>query len=191
MPETGSAEVTRLLKAWGAGDPAALDQLARTVYDELRIVARRYMRNERQERTLQTTALVNEVYCRLVDVKNVEWESRAQFFSIAAQMMRRILVDDARARGAHKRGAGAERVNLEDVAVVSPERDAITLALDDALVEFAKVAPRQAKVVEMRYFGGLGEEEIAEALGASTRTVERDWQFARAWLMRALGAAKA
>lgn len=190
MLEAEPGEVTELLKAWSAGDPAALDQLARTVYDELRIVARRYMRNEREGHTLQTTALVNEVYCRLVDVKNVAWQSRAQFFVIAAQMMRRILVDGARARGAHKRGAGGERVNLDDVVVASPERDVITLALDDALLEFAKAAPRQAKVVEMRYFGGLSEEEIAEALGASTRTVERDWQFARAWLTRALNAHK-
>jgi RNA polymerase sigma factor (TIGR02999 family) len=181
-----SAEVTGLLKAWGGGDQAALERLADHVYNELRRIARRYMRNERARNTLQTTALVNEVYLRLVDVKNVDWQQRAQFFTIAAQMMRRILVDAARARGAHKRGGGAIKVNVDEAPVVSPERDSSLVALDEALEAFAKLAPRQAKVVELRYFGGLGEGEIAEALQTSPRTVRRDWDFAKSWLKRAL-----
>jgi RNA polymerase sigma factor (TIGR02999 family) len=182
-----SAEVTGLLKAWSGGDQAALDRLTPQVYDELRRIARRYMRNERAGNTLQTTALVNEVYLRLVDVKNVDWQQRARFFAICAQMMRRILVDAARARGSHKRGGGAVKVNVDETAVLSPERDSSLVALDEALVEFGKVAPRQAKVVELRYFGGLSEEEVAEVLKTSARTVRRDWDFAKSWLMRELG----
>jgi RNA polymerase sigma factor (TIGR02999 family) len=181
-----SVEVTGLLKAWSGGDQAALEQLTGHVYDELRRIARRYMRNERAGNTLQTTALVNEVYLRMVDVKNVDWQQRAQFFAIAAQMMRRILVDAARARGSHKRGGGAIKVNVDEAPVLSPERDSSLVALDEALEEFSKLAPRQAKVVELRYFGGLSEEETAEALKISTRTVRRDWDFAKKWLMREL-----
>src|SRR5712692_6669991 len=150
-----SAEITGLLRAWSSGDQAALDRLAALVYDELHRMARHYMRNERTGNTLQTTALVNEVYLRLVDVKNVEWQQRAQFFAMSAQMMRRILVDAARARGSHKRGGGAVKINVEETAVLSPEPDASILALDEALEAFSKVAPRQAKVVELRYFSGL------------------------------------
>jgi RNA polymerase sigma factor (TIGR02999 family) len=179
-----SVEVTGLLKAWSGGDQAALERLADQVYNELRRIARRYMRNERAGNTLQTTALVNEVYLRLVDVKNVDWQQRGQFFTIAAQMMRRILVDAARARGSHKRGGGAIKVNVDEALVVSPESDLSLVALDEALEAFAKLAPRQAKVVELRYFGGLGEEEIAEALNTSPRTVRRDWDFAKSWLKR-------
>ncbi len=181
-----SAEVTGLLKAWSSGDQAALDRLAAVVYQELRRIARRYMKNERPGNTLQTTALVNEVYLRLVDVKNVDWQHRAQFFAISAQMMRRILVDAARARGSRKRGGGAVKVNVDETAVLSPEPDASILALDEALEAFSQVAPRQAKVVELRYFGGLNEEEIAEILKTSPRTVRRDWDFAKSWLMREL-----
>ena len=183
-----SVEVTGLLKAWSGGDEAALKQLADRVYDELRHIARRYMRNERAGNTLQTTALVHEVYIRLVDVKNIEWQQRAQFFAIAAQMMRRILVDAARARGAYKRGGGAMKVNVDEAPVPSPERDSSFVALDEALEAFSKLAPRQAKVVELRYFGGLSEEETAEVLNTSTRTVRRDWDFAKSWLMRELSA---
>lgn len=186
MPAGESAEITGLLKAWGSGDRAALERLAARVYDELRRIARRYMRDEREGHTLQTTALVNEVYLRLVDVKNVTWEHRAQFFTIAAQMMRRIRVDAARAHAAEKRGGGVGRVNLEESAVLSPEPDAALVALDDALQAFAKAAPRQAKVVELRYFGGLSVEQTVEALGVSERTVMRDWEFAKAWLSREL-----
>ena len=181
-----SAEITGLLRAWSGGDQAALDRLASLVYNELRHMARRYMRDERAANTLQTTALVNEVYLRLVDVKNVDWQQRAQFFAITAQMMRRILVDAARARGAHKRGAGAVNVNVDAVPVISPEPAASLVALDEALEAFAEVAPRQAKLVELRYFGGLSEEEIAEVLKISPRTVRRDWEFAKSWLMREL-----
>ena len=149
-------------------------------------MARRHLRNERAGNTLQTTALVNEVYLRLVDVKNVDWQYRAQFFAMASQMMRRILVDASRARGAKKRGGDAEKVNVEDIALLSPESGESVVALDAALDEFAKIAPRQAKVLEMRYFGGLSEEEMASVLKTSTRTIERDFQFAKTWLMREL-----
>jgi RNA polymerase sigma factor (TIGR02999 family) len=179
-------EVTGLLKAWSGGDQAALERLADQVYDELRRIARRYMRNERAGNTLQTTALVNEVYLRLVDVKNVDWQHRAQFFAISAQMMRRVLVDAARARGSRKRGGGAVKVNIDETAVLTPQPDASIMALDEALEVFSRVAPRQAKVVELRYFGGLSEEEIVEVLRISPRTVRRDWDFAKAWLMREL-----
>jgi RNA polymerase sigma factor (TIGR02999 family) len=180
------AEITNLLNAWAAGDRGALDELSKQVYDELRRMARRHMQGERRENTLQTTALVHEVYLRLVDVEKVEWRQRAQFFAIAAQMMRRILVDHARARDSLKRGAGAVRVNLDETAIVSPQPDRSVVALDEALTAFAEVAPRQARVVELRYFGGLQEEEIVEVLKISPRTVRRDWDFARAWLVREL-----
>jgi RNA polymerase sigma factor (TIGR02999 family) len=181
-----SASVTGLLKAWTGGDQAALDRLVPVVYQELRRMARYHMRNERPGTTLQTTALVNEVYLRLVDVKNVDWQHRAQFFAISSQIMRRILVDAARARGSRKRGGRAEKVNVDDVAVLAPQPEESVLALDGALDAFEKLAPRQAKVLEMRYFGGLSEEEIALVLKTSTRTVERDFQFAKTWLMREL-----
>ena len=180
------AEVTVLLKAWSNGDQAALERLTGHVYDELRLIARRYMKNERAGNTLQTTALANEVYLRLVDVKSIEWKQRAQFFAIAAQMMRRILVDAAPARSSHKRGGGAVKINVDETAILSPERDASLVALDEALEAFSKLSPRQAKVVELRYFGGLSEEETAEVLKISTRTVRRDWDFAKSWLMREL-----
>ena len=190
MAIPGPAEVTELLKAWGGGDKEALDRLAPVVYDELRRIARRYMRNQRSGITLQTTALVNEVYLRLVDVSNVDWQHRAQFFAISAQMMRRILVDAARARGSGKRGGGAAKVNIDEVAIVSPQPADAIVALDAALEEFAKAAPRQAQVVELRYFGGLSMEEIAAVMKLSTRSIERDWQFARSWLMKELAAGK-
>jgi RNA polymerase sigma factor (TIGR02999 family) len=180
------ANFSHLLKAWRAGDKEALDQLSKRVYNELRLLARRHRRNERHGTTLQTTALVHELYLRLVDVTNVECQQRAQFFALAAQIMRRILVDAARARGADKRGAGAVHVNLDETAVVFPGPDRSVVALDDALSAFAQVAPRQAKVVELRYFGGLDEEEIVEVLQISPRTVRRDWEFARVWLAREL-----
>jgi RNA polymerase sigma factor (TIGR02999 family) len=178
--------VTQLLHAWRAGDPVALERLTKRVYHELHIIARRYMRDERADHTLQATALVNEVYLRLVDVQNVQWGQRAQFFAIAAQMMRRILVDAARARGSRKRGGDAVRINVDDAPVLSPERDASLVALDEALEAFARLAPRQAKVVELRYFGGLSEEETADVLNVSSRTVRRDWDIAKSWLMREL-----
>ncbi|MDE3136215.1 MAG: sigma-70 family RNA polymerase sigma factor [Acidobacteriota bacterium] len=183
---TSSAEITALLKAWSSGEQAALARLAERVYPELRLMARRFMKNERQANTLQTTALVHEVYLRLLDVTEVDWRERAQFFALAAQMMRRILVDAARARGAHKRGAGALKVNLDESAFLSNAPNRSVLALDEALTAFSQVAPRQAKVVELRYFGGLTEEEIVAVLKISPRTVRRDWDFAKAWLSREL-----
>jgi len=184
--DASSAEITKLLKAWSGGDPAALARLAEHVYPELRLMARRYMKNERQADTLQTTALVHEVYIRLVDVTKVEWHERAQFFAMAARMMRRILVDAARARGSRKRGGMVPKLNLDEMAVLSPAPDRSILALDEALTAFSHVAPRQAKVVELRYFGGLTEEEIVATLKISPRTVRRDWDLARAWLLREL-----
>jgi len=181
-----SAEITSLLKAWGGGDQDALARLAERVYPELRNMARRYLTNERHANTMQATALVNEVYLRLVDVTKIEWQERAQFFAMAAQMMRRILVDAARARGADKRGGDALKVNLDETAVLSSAPDRSILALDEALTTFSRIAPRQARVVELRYFGGLNEEEIVEALKISPRTVRRDWDLARAWLLREL-----
>jgi RNA polymerase sigma factor (TIGR02999 family) len=185
-----SAEITNLLKAWGSGDEAALSRLAEHVYPELRRMARRYMKNEGKGNTLQATAIVHEVYLRLVVVANVEWHARAQFYAMAAQMMRRILVDAARARGSHKRGGLAAKVNIDETAVLSSAPDRSILALDEALTAFSQVAPRQAKVVELRYFGGLTEEEIVAALEISPRTVRRDWDLARAWLLQELRVTK-
>ena len=184
--DEASGEVTELLRAWSGGDQAALDRLAAQVYPELRRMARRYMRSERQVNTLQSTALVHEVYLRLVDVRKVDWRERAQFYAMAAQMMRRILVDAARTRGSKKRGGSAARVNIDEVAVLAPAPDRSILALDEALTVFSRLAPRQARIVELRYFGGLSEEEIVAALDISPRTIRRDWDFARAWLSREL-----
>jgi RNA polymerase sigma factor (TIGR02999 family) len=186
MQVFNSGEVTGLLKAWSGGDQAALDRLVPVVYRELQGAARRFMRNERAGHTLQTTALINELYVRLVDVKNVDWEHRAQFFAMSSQIMRRILVDSARSKLSQKRGVGAERLNVDEVALLAAQPPEPLIALDAALDAFAKVAPRQAKVLEMRYFGGLSEEEIATVLKTSTRTVERDFQFAKTWLLREL-----
>lgn len=186
MNEPVAAEVTVLLKAWSEGEQDALNRLTAVVHGELHRIARRYMRNEREGNTLQATALVNEAFLRLIDVKNVDWQHRAQFYAISAQIMRNILVDAARAKGSLKRGGEVMKVNIEGAPVFSPEPDHFILALNDALEEFAKVAPRQARVVELRYFGGLSEEEIVEVTQSSLRTVQRDWQFAKAWLHRAL-----
>jgi RNA polymerase sigma factor (TIGR02999 family) len=180
-------EISELLRAWSGGDKTALDRLTPMVYEELRRIASRYMRDEQSGITLQTTALVHEAFLRLVDAKGVDWCHRAQFFTIAAQMMRRILVDAARARGSRKRGGTVEMVNLDDALAVEAGLDDSIIAVDAALADFAKIAPRQATVVEMRYFGGLGMEEIAGIIGVSTRSIERDWLFARSWLMKELG----
>jgi RNA polymerase sigma factor (TIGR02999 family) len=186
MEADRSAEITGLLKAWGGGDAAAFDRLTELVYQELRRIARRYMRSARDGNTLQTTALVNEAYLRLADVKNIDWQQRAQFFALSAELMRRILVDAARLRFAGKRGGGIVKINLDEAPVISPEPDRFILALDEALGTLAELAPRQARVVELRYFGGLSEEEAAAVLKTSPRTVRRDWQFAKAWLKRDL-----
>ena len=176
-----------MLRAWSGGDEAALDRLAERVYPELRLMARRYMKHSDPGNTLQATALVHEVYLRLVDVTRVELRQRAQFFAMAAQIMRRILVDAARGRGALKRGGNVLKVNLDESAVLSRAPQPAILSLDEALTAFAQVAPRQAKVVELRYFGGLTEEEIVAALKISPRTVRRDWDLAKGWLLRELG----
>jgi RNA polymerase sigma factor (TIGR02999 family) len=181
-----SEEITCLLRAWGGGDEAALVRLTEHVYPELRLMARRQLLNQAQGNTLQATALVHEVYLRLVDVANVEWQARAQFFAIAAQIMRRILVDAARRRGSRRHSGIPAKVNLDESAILSPEPDRFILDIDEALSDFSQVAPRQAKVVELRYFGGLTEQEIVAALKISPRTVRRDWDFAKAWLLREL-----
>jgi RNA polymerase sigma factor (TIGR02999 family) len=181
-----STQITQLLLAWGQGDEAALERLMPLVYDELRKVAARHLRRQRPDHTLQTTALVNEAYLRLIDSSQVQWQNRAHFFAISAQLMRRILVDFARSRQNLKRGGDVERVSLDEALVVAPERGADLLALDDALTQLAALNSRQAQVVELRYFGGLSEEEAAEALKVSLRTVQRDWKLARLWLYREL-----
>jgi RNA polymerase sigma-70 factor (ECF subfamily) len=176
-------EVSGLLQAWSGGDQHALDQLAPIVYDELRRLARHYLRGEQAGHSLQATALVNEAYLRLVDYKRMRWENRAHFFAVSAQLMRRILVDHAR-RHNLKRGGGIERVSLEDTAVISPGRSSDLVALDEAMEALAKVDARKARVVELRFFGGLSVDETGEVLGISSVTVMRDWSTARAWLHR-------
>ena len=186
MDAASSAEITRLLRAWGGGDQAALDELAPLVYGELRRMAHRYLRRENPGNTLQPTALVNEAYLRLVDVNNVSWEDRAHFFAVSAQMMRRILVDAARARLTGKRGGGAVHLNLNDSIDAIPNRSGKLVALDETLNDLAQLDPRKARVVEMRFFGGLSVEETAQVLKISAPSVLRDWKLARAWLMREL-----
>jgi RNA polymerase sigma-70 factor, ECF subfamily len=181
-----SVEITRLLKAWGGGDEAALERLAPLVYQELHRMARRYMRSEAPGNTLQTTALVNEAYLRLAEAGGVNWKDRSHFFAISAQMMRRILVDAARARRSEKRGGATPRVNLDQVPEVAPSRGNDLIALDDALNELARLDPRKARVVELRFFGGLSVEETAEVLNVSPQTILRDWKLAKAWLTREL-----
>jgi RNA polymerase sigma factor (TIGR02999 family) len=175
-----------LLRAWSDGDRGALDRLTPIVYDELRRLARSYMKRERPGHSLQTTALVNEAYMRLVDYKGMQWQNRAHFFAVSAQLMRRILVEHAR-RHNLKRGGGVQHVSLEEAAVVGGNRAADLVALDDAMNALARLDPRKVQVVEMRFFGGLSVEETAEVLKVSTVTVMRDWSTAKAWLYRELG----
>jgi RNA polymerase sigma factor (TIGR02999 family) len=182
---TGQA-VTRLLREWSDGDSAALERLMPLVHGELHRLARRYMRRERSGHTLQTTAVVNEAYLRLVDQQRADWRSRAHFFAVSAQAMRHILVDYARRKYSGKRGGAARRVTLDDVALASTERAGELVALDQALQGLAEIHPRRCKVVELRYFAGLNNREAAEVLGTSEATIERDWRFARAWLYREL-----
>ena len=179
-------EITRLLVAWGDGDESALADLTPLVYEELHRLAHHYMSGERAGHTLQTTALVNEAYVRLIDWKDVRWQNRAHFFAVSAQLMRRILVEFARSRGYQKRGGGARAVTLDDGAVVTDDKGADMVALDEALNALAELDERQSKVVELRFFGGLSVEESAEVLKVSTGTVRRDWSLARAWLHREL-----
>ena len=186
MGDASSVQITRLLKAWSDGDQAAADELAPLVYQELRRMARRYMQREREGHTLQTTALVNEAYLRLVDAGEVRWQDRVHFFAVSAQMMRRILVDAARAKGTGKRGGQSPHVNLNEALDAAPARASELIALDEALEELARMDPRKAKVVELRYFGGLSVEETAEVVKMSPQSVMRDWKLAKAWLLRAL-----
>ncbi|NOT61186.1 MAG: sigma-70 family RNA polymerase sigma factor [Acidobacteria bacterium] len=181
-------DVTQLLLAWSAGDQAAFDQLLPLVNDELRRLARAYMRGERRGHSLQTSALVNEAYLRLVDQQQVQWQNRAHFFGIAAQLMRRILIDYARKHQYAKRGGGAVRVSLDEAAAVTEARAAEVLAVDEALDKLAAMDARKGRLVELRFFGGLTEEETAEVLRVSVPTVQREWRAAKAWLHRLLTA---
>jgi RNA polymerase sigma factor (TIGR02999 family) len=186
VPLPASADVTSLLVAWGEGDEAALALLVPQIYAELHRLAHHHMRAERRACTLQTTALVNEAYLRLVDTRRIRWESRAHFLGVAAQAMRRILVDAARARGSRKRGGAAPMVPLDEAPLAGPERAASIVALDDALTALTDVDPRKSRVVELRYFGGLSVAETAAVLRVSPETVQRDWRVAKAWLLREL-----
>jgi len=186
MAASSPNQVTKLLLAWGEGEEAAREELVPLVYEELHRLARRYMRKERSGHTLQTSALVNEAYLRLVGAKDVRWQNRAHFFAVSARLMRRILVDFARAKYDLKRGGGALQVSLDKALAVSAGPSADSLAMDEALSRLAELHPRQAEVVEMRYFGGLSEEEVAEVLKVSLRTVQQDWRLARLWLYREL-----
>jgi RNA polymerase sigma-70 factor, ECF subfamily len=177
-------DVTQLLQAWGNGNQAARDRLMSVVYDELHRLARRYMRNESPGHTLQTSALVNEAFIRLVDQRDVHWQNRSHFFGIAAQMMRRILVDYARSRNFAKRGGGAFKLSLEEGLIVSDERSEEVVAVHEALEGLAKIDPRQAQIVELKFFGGFSNEETAAVLTVSSGTVARDWTMAKAWLRR-------
>jgi RNA polymerase sigma factor (TIGR02999 family) len=183
---SASGPVTQLLLAWSYGDRAALERLIPVVYPELRRIAGRYLRRERIGHTLQPTALVNEAYLKLINQEHAHWQSRAQFFGVAAQLMRRILVDHARTRGAAKRGGGVTPVTLLDAAGGSPPRGVEVIALDAALTRLTSLYPEQGRLVELRYFGGLTIEETAEAMGISSATVKRQWTVARAWLLRDL-----
>jgi RNA polymerase sigma factor (TIGR02999 family) len=178
---------TELLLAWNRGEAQALDELMPLVHHELRRLARRYMARERRDHTLQASALVNEAYLRLIDLKQMQWQNRAHFFAMSARVMRRILVDFARAKRNAKRGGGAPRVTLDEALLPPEETGHDLVALDDALQALAAVHPRKSDVVELRYFGGLSLEEAAEALHVSIDTVKRDWRFAKLWLLRELG----
>lgn len=192
MSDGAPHEITVLLRAWGRGDRTALDRLTPLIYGELRRQARRYMRHERAGHTLQGTALVHEAFLRLVDVAGIEWQDRGHFFAVAAQIMRRMLVDAARARLTTKRGGGAERVehstavDFDGMPAPESQRAEQLCALDDALETLARVDPRRAQVIELRFFGGLTVEEAADVLQVSPQTVVRDWRLARAWLTREL-----
>ncbi|HJX91524.1 MAG TPA: sigma-70 family RNA polymerase sigma factor [Pyrinomonadaceae bacterium] len=186
MPQTSPHEVSQLLRAWSSGDELALQTLIPIVYEELHRIARRHMGRERKGHTLQTSALVNEAYLRLVDWKNIEWQNRAHFFAVSAQMMRRILVDFARNRHSLKRGGDALQVSLAEAEGMSLSRGRDLVALDDALNSLAAGDQRKSKVVELRFFGGLSVEETAEVLKVSSETVLRDWRLAKVWLLREL-----
>ncbi len=184
--ETSTHEVTRLLRDWGGGNEQALEQLVPLIYDELRRMAHNSLYRERPGHTLQTTALVHEAYLKLIDQRDARWQNRAHFFAIAAQAMRRILVDSARRHTALKRGGVAENLSLDEAAGISLEPDPILLPLDEALNRLAEIDPQQSRIVELRFFGGLTIEETAEVMKLSTDMIKRDWAMARAWLRQAL-----
>ena len=186
MTQPSTHEVTQLLRAWTTGDEQALDKLTPLVYEQLRHVARHFMAGERPGHVLQTTALVNEVYLKLVDCGQMNWQDRAHFFAVSAQLMRRILVDFARSRDYQKRGGGVLHLSLDETPSICDEPDMQLVALDDALKALAAVDERKSKVVEMRFFGGLSIEETAEVLKVSSETVQRDWRLAKVWLLREL-----
>lgn len=183
-------EISQLLDEWSHGNQSALDKLYPLVYDELRRMAHRYMSRERKGHTLQTTALINEAYLRLVEQKHVHWANRAHFFGISAQIMRRILIDHARRYEYSKRGGGTQRVSLDEVAIVAKHKGKELLALDEALTRLGEMDARRGQVVELRFFGGLNNDEIAAVLKISANTVTRDWNLARAWLYRELSSAE-
>lgn len=184
MNPISKQNVTQLLRAWSQGDEGALNQIYDLVFDELHRLAHHYMSRENPGNVMQTTALVNEAYLRLANARDLDWKDRAHFFAVSANVMRRILIDGARARRADRRGGKDIQVALDDAPEVSTQNDPDLIALDDALKELAKVNERQSRVVELRYFGGLSVEEAAEVLGVSADTVMRDWRFAKAWLKR-------
>lgn len=177
-------EVSQLLADWGRGDEAALEKLTPLVYDELHRIARRYMRRENPGHTLQTSALVNEAYLRLVDQKQVDWQNRAHFFGIAAQLMRRILIDHARSYRYEKRGGGAIQVSLDETLTVTQQQASELIAIDEALTALSEFDARKGRIVELRFYGGLTNDEIAEVLGVTPRTIEREWRKSKAWLHR-------
>ena len=184
MDEALGHEITQLLQAWRKGDERALEKLTPQVYRELHLAAKRCMARERDGHTLQTTALINELYLRLSDLKLIDWQNRAHFFALCARQMRRILTDQARARQSHKRGGGVEPMLFDEAVMVAPETSADLVAVDDALKRLATVDERKSRVVEMRFFGGLSVEETAKVLKVSPETVMRDWRLAKAWLLR-------
>ena len=184
MKTASSTEVTQWLVAWGDGDQAALSKLIPLVYQELHRMARRYMRRENPAHTLQTSGLVHEAYLKLVDQKNVRWQNRAHFFGVASQLMRRILVDHARKHARLKRGGAAQKLSLDEAAIVSKDRTAEFIALDHALLSLAEMDPNKSRIVEMKFFGGLDFEEIAEIEKVSSRTIRREWRKAKAWLQQ-------
>ena len=184
MVQQPSSEVTELLRAWSGGDEAALARIVKLVYPELRDIARRCLRRERADHTIQATALVHEAYLRLVDIRQVDWQDRAHFLAVGARVMRRVLVDYARARDCAKREGAAHRTTLNDALILSSEPDPVVIRLHEALEHLAEFDTRKAQVVEMRYFGGLTAEEIAAVLHISPQSVNRDWSLAKAWLVR-------
>jgi RNA polymerase sigma-70 factor, ECF subfamily len=189
MSSSTSQNVTKLLLAWGKGEDAALEKFTPLVYQELRRMARRYMYGERHGHTLQATALVNEAYLKLVDCRQVRWQDRAHFFAVSAQLMRRVLVDFARSRKYQKRGGGNPNVTLDEALIPAPQKGRDILALDNALQALTVQDERKARVVELRFFGGLSVEETAEVLKVSPETILRDWRLAKAWLAREMGRA--